>query len=544
MINQHQFNQVIQEPIYYLHLSSNDQEDRTLALRLLKLNGMILYYMSALFKNDDELIFTALKQNPNLLKYQPYEYLVSQRMIDLSTPENLEKIDEKIKDASMIYPLDISSMKFHQAMKLVKQDGLLLQYMPYFQNHMILVYFAIQQNPKAIYFAKERLKNHTDLLLLALKKSPKLLWNMFINYDLCNVDDLALLIISNHHDSIFQDSFYGQQFYEKYIGQRSQQDLDFVKDIMHLNIDVLNYRTYFFPPTLNVVDSFLNDLQWVLAYIDRSQHLSIVKYLPQDLQKDAAILERLDQDQLVINTLDRKDQIFLPFLNRRFRDDFEIGKKAIAISAQNLKYLSARLKDNDELVALAISKDVEAIEFASKRLKSHPTFFLSVCYPYLKDTDYSIDDFEWIKAILNRFDHLKCGYSSSGDHDDYDDDYDYFKKEQVLFRLRYCRNEALILKIIQYGFKIDIPIKLCNRSAFMLKAILYSAALFSKASRKLQTSRSFIKKAVLNNPYVFQYISKKYRDDDEIVLIVFQLNQNLLNYASDRLKEKFKNNTI
>ena len=43
--------------------------------------------------------------------------------------------------------------------------------------------------------------------------------------------------------------------------------------------------------------------------------------------------------------------------------------------------------------------------------------------------------------------------------------------------------------------------------------------------------------AVKNNPNSFQYFSKILKDDDEIFKLAFQQNEEILRYASERLRK-------
>lgn len=190
-----------------LSKSSNElQNDRDFILLVVKTCGMALEYVKN-FQNDREIVMTAITQNGNALAFAPNRLFDDEEIIlkSIETATCMDdlcsRLSERLKNNNELYmkcvcvdPLPrklqleseimmqiLKKRPFHLinyaysfvsrnrtlAMKIVKQDGSLLKYLPSkYRNDREIVSFAIQQNKEAFKDASDQLKNDVQILKL------------------------------------------------------------------------------------------------------------------------------------------------------------------------------------------------------------------------------------------------------------------------------------------------------------------------------------------------------------------------------------------
>ena len=60
---------------------------------------------------------------------------------------------------------------------------------------------------------------------------------------------------------------------------------------------------------------------------------------------------------------------------------------------------------------------------------------------------------------------------------------------------------------------------------------------FSLISKHLRKNKKCVMVAVEKNPISFQYVDKKFKNDDDMFKLAFQQNKELMTYASERLRK-------
>lgn len=137
------------------NFTPNELKDRDIALALVKKNGVELEKLSNEFRNDEEFVIAACKQNPKALDF------ASERIRELKN-KALQIIEQSEKPrAADLNPL---ALKFKPvALALVKKNGIELKHISHeFQDDEEIVDEAVSENILAMEFVSKRIWNRED----------------------------------------------------------------------------------------------------------------------------------------------------------------------------------------------------------------------------------------------------------------------------------------------------------------------------------------------------------------------------------------------
>lgn len=255
--------------------------------------------------------------------------------------------------------------------------------------------------------------------------------------------------------------------------------------------------------------------------------------------------------------------------------DFDNKYKMLSVikeCADAFFFASPTLKEDGEIIIEAVKNNIKILECVPEKVKNERAFALKLvsinglAIYYLPDKFK--DDFEMVQqAVKNNSKALQ--FSSERlrndrsivllamQHDEQSLKYasERYRDDETLI-LPLIRNDGLFLQYASDRLKNDRDVVSCavnnnvvaikyaskelRNSDIMLNAIKENCTLLEFASERLKDKESIIQEAIKTNSYVLKYASDRIKDNEEIVLQAIQKEGNALEYASDRLKNSIK----
>jgi hypothetical protein len=161
------------------------QNNEKLLLKFLKHDSKVFEYASERLKNDKDFLLEAVKQNYIVLIRIPRQ-MINKEIALAAVKQNYgiltliprELIDRDIAFVSLI--MDYRALEYipkelidrDLVLALVKEKGLLLKHFNKYQNDPGIALEAIEQNPRALEFASDEIKDNLDIVVPAIVKLP------------------------------------------------------------------------------------------------------------------------------------------------------------------------------------------------------------------------------------------------------------------------------------------------------------------------------------------------------------------------------------
>jgi lambda repressor-like predicted transcriptional regulator len=281
-----------------------------------------------------------------------------------------------------------------------------------------------------------------------------------------------------------------------------------------------------------------SDREFILAAV--KQNGSVLKYVPREFQNDREIVlsaveekgyafeyaaEELKSDREFILAAVKQNGSALEYVAREFQNDREIVLFAVKEKGYALEYAAEELKSDREFILAAVRQKSYALEYAAEELKSDREFILAAVK----------QDGGALKHVPREFKNDREIVLSAVEEKGYALEYAAKElKSDREFILAAVKQNGSALKYVAWEFK--------NDREFILAAVKQNGSALEYVAREFQNDREIVLAAVKNSPNifpsVFRYASDALKDDEETVLMSFEISNLIVLEISDRLKLK------
>jgi hypothetical protein len=212
------------------------------------------------------------------------------------------------------------------------------------------------------------------------------------------------------------------------------------------------------------------------------------------VEKDCYSFEYLDEkyraDKEIVLIAVQKCEDALKFASQDLKKDKELVLKAIKIDERVLEFADESLKKDKDVVLLAVINDARTLEFADKSLQEDRKFILDIL-----DKKYSWNSFR-------------------------------YRSERQNSRGR-AEDEGYILQYLNKDLKQDKEI--------ILKAVKGKAAEIIDLDQNLLEEEVFVREILSMNGSSLEYMDKKYRGNENLVLLAVLKSPEAIQFATNKL---------
>lgn len=443
-----------------------------LALDLLDVDGMFLECASEEMREDRSVVLKAFIQNPRAFKFigkglrqSPefineilaihrtnmlhwnltyeeayeaiYQHLPDNFKHDVNFILSLVDIDEKIfhmippelhgnRDFILKYASQYPKILQMQAAnplflkrafvkEILQQSGLLLEYLPAFQDNEEMVIEAIKQNPAACHFASKKLKNDIPFISKAYtihKSIMRFIYNpTFIEKLIAakdfewlrdiSIDDRLLAVIKHNPEAVqfvskpFQSS---QNFLLKALSA-NKNTLKFITNEEFLVNHLLRYDTEFplLSEELKKRPSFLAKLlnlnPGFMCYVEVESVLieelvsrpDRIHYLPKAFSNASFFLKVFERNENILKMV-HEEAIWIEIIKTHLKairyapdNNISLMEKLVTLNGLILEFYPKPLKSNPQVVLKAVNQNGLALKFANYILQDNEEIVIAAC---------------------------------------------------------------------------------------------------------------------------------------------------------------------
>ncbi|MBR0351026.1 MAG: DUF4116 domain-containing protein [Clostridia bacterium] len=366
--------------------------------------AVILNNLSDEFKNDSEVIETALNKCGLALKYLLEDNKKNEEYVKIAILQNglaLRYASEELKNNAEIVRIAVS------------QNGLALRYASEeLKNNPEIVKIAVNQDGQALRFASEKLKNNKEIAQLAVEKNS------------LAIKSVGKELRNNYQINIPIEGF---NFYPKtFFGLKNNKIKDLSQLIEFQKDEKFNKMTKSSQKEILIrLEKYKNEMENEEEYKDVTDDIndeisdeSLLKEnirliakelvkdegnvtrkyydLPDNLREDGEVIKEAikhDLSEIFRNIPKDRDDYYdivlesvksVPYLmndipedmKKTIGNDYDTMMTMVKKAGYALGYASEELKNNREIVIEAVKNDEAAISYASKELKNDPEIVL------------------------------------------------------------------------------------------------------------------------------------------------------------------------
>lgn len=549
------------------YLSNNDDiQEKSLQLIMQKVGiyNQWFAYLNQKFQNDEKLVKCAVR-----LDSYNYQWIVNRLHITyeikkLATKENvciIERNDEVLINLIVFNPKvskrwhgwRFVNEKFRDDIDLVRaviaSQNILFE-LKYtserLRNHHEIVKLAIEKYPRNLRWASPLLQDNYELVKQAISQRADSL--KFASARLRSDKSLAMLALTynpnKHHiclkvfESISKDLQQDEDIINLLKAQNPYFDL-YLKCKAEHNITINDVKENGFG---NLPLHQLDDGGILRLYI--CLHPDTLQYVGQEIFDNEEIVKLAFSHHggkilsctnvrtfEIVKLAVQEDGRLLYLANYPFRDNDEIVTIAVRQNGSALHSASPRLQDNELIVQLAVEQNGNALRYASERLRNNQRIVEAAVRQNGPAIIYANPRFRDNKQIIE--------LALSGPCDAPQQSCD---ENQIILKFlspRYQDDDKIVRRII-----IKFKGQLCYASDRLkddedivrLATSIYPAAL-DHASPRLQNDIEIVRHAVTHHWRSLLYAEKIFQDNTEIVKLAIQQNPFALRYASARLRD-------
>lgn len=213
-------------------------------------------------------------------------------------------------------------------------------------NYKLVVLQAVQNNPKALLYAADSLRNDPDFIRDAITMNPQAL---FYAADALRADrDFMLDVIQHRNPKAFA-----------YAGEELKADEEFVMEAIDLNPAVAEFAVSENGLLLADLDEELRNNPTIARKAVEQNPLAL-EFVGDDLKRDS---------ELVLLAV-QKDGLALQFASLRVQNKKEIVTAAVRQNGLALEFATEPLRNDRDIARIAIAQNPNAVEFIGDNIKS------------------------------------------------------------------------------------------------------------------------------------------------------------------------------
>lgn len=485
------------------------QDDKKVVMEEVSKNGIYLEYAVEELKKDKDVVFAAVRSNPDAIRFVSKKFLNDEELFKIALDYNgllLEYASNKLKDNRNLCFTAVrkNGLALQFVSKTLKDDkefvlsallnngeaiqyashnlkndeeaclvalnnsGTSLKYMPeVIKNNEDMALTAVIKNGKALEFVSETLKKQKNIVLQAVKKDGLAI--AYAPASIRNDDDVVNAALKQDIHALEHLQEYSNDFFKmsqllittkqfvalNYIGEDLSNNKNFALICASLKGDTVQYFS----------EEIKNDRE--VLWIAVNQDCAAYEYASKELKKDYALLNAaLDTEKILRDVYknqfndnyNRADSILM-FADTTLKNDITLVKKAVDLTYLALEFASNSINNNIDFVTPIIDKNPRAIEFVGSAITDNADLMKKYCLQY------------------------PCTRSTSG------------AEEMLSNRLK--NDEEFILELMNCS----------NNNIYLLRS----------CGKKLTDNKNYMLSLIEYNPDAFQFASVNLRNDVDVV---------------------------
>lgn len=269
----------------------------------------------------------------------------------------------------------------------------------------------------------------------------------------------------------------------------------------------------------------------------------------------------LNDKEIVMQAV-KNDGNSLEFAGEKLKNDRDVVMEAVQKNGKTLRFVGKELKNNEEVIMQAVCQNIEAFEFVSMQFKENDNFMkntIKICNGGLKYASENLKKDRNFIIELVKINGMELAYASKELREDkevclsaIDQDiraFLYVQNEEIQNNIKYVKK--LLKNNERYIFS-ELSEKWRDNEEIVRSVVSEYGELLEFASERLKDDKKIVLEAIeckCNDMWFgrgnipqspLKYASGRLKDDDEIVLKAIMKNNEALRFASKRLKNKYK----
>ena len=380
--------------------SEEIKDDRSEVLRLIKLDGSILQHVSRLFKNDKNLVITAMKQKTTYIKYASFE---AQQQILQDNPSLLGDV-ALVKELLKQSPTILREASYKVQLNILKESPNLLSNLSLFHQKAILA-----KNPAMLKFASDEIIDSPETIQDTIIKENHARLKT-LDFDIQKkIIKKSLLMIEYAHATVQREVFRDNPEFARHptlLKIFSTQNTNLLYDILKyvdyeteltilravLEPEEISKNPTIFPLNEDELYDKMRNIDSSKMIFSRGQpHIRrrcILNFCtqfdfgagrPENLLSVLRCAERIvikDKD-LMLRVVERLPKA-LPLFDSQLKSDKDTILEVVTRVPNAVAFINSQLKDDKDVILAAVSQKADMLKEASDRLKADPEIVLAV----------------------------------------------------------------------------------------------------------------------------------------------------------------------
>eukprot|EP01080_Neovahlkampfia_damariscottae_P005756 gene5756-9577_t len=362
-----------------------EEDEKQSILKLVKINGWNLEFVSKKFQNDFDVVLTAVNNEGRSLKFSS-EKLKNNRKIVIEAIRNDPR--------SILYAsLNLQSDR-EIALSVVSRNGLTLDFLNEFKGDEEVLLEAIKQNPIAFLYSRKKIQKKLPFLRKVCSISGGLV--QYMNEKFRVDKELGMNVVKNNVEiakkalgkepNAIEHVPFEIENYEELVLETLKVDSSMIHYIK--NEKLLNNKEFILK-TIGIDTKiaekrwfvFKNDIDIISKLISKNgDNISKIDFRKSDWNDDLLIIGlknsglaiqfiplSLLTKRMAFTAVQQNSEAFKYCIN--FCDDKELTLLVVSSNGKMLKYAHESLKENKEIALAAVTQNKEAYKFINDSLK-------------------------------------------------------------------------------------------------------------------------------------------------------------------------------